>query len=64
VSVLGVSSMDINTGFDAGGDSLLASRLLVKEGEFGKTLSIVDFSRLVRECHRREARDRGRYHRT
>ena len=46
-SVLGVSSMDADTGFfDAGGDSLLASRLLVRlEDEFGKTLSIVDLFR-------------------
>ena len=42
--VLNVTDLDANTGFfDAGGDSLLASRLLTRlEHEFGKTLSIVD----------------------
>jgi amino acid adenylation domain-containing protein len=46
-SVLDVLDLDDDTGFfDAGGDSLLASRLIVRlEGEFGRTLSIVDLFR-------------------
>jgi amino acid adenylation domain-containing protein len=46
-SVLNLSELDDDTGFfDAGGDSLLASRLLARlEAEFSKTLSIVDLFR-------------------
>ena len=42
--VLKAAELDADTGFfDAGGDSLLASRLIARlESEFGKTLSIVD----------------------